>query len=321
MTKRLKLLLAIATVALAAPTPVWHAGDAMAQRRRRPTRPRTPPPQPQPAPEIEPEEVVPDLEIEVTPDTQPPIDIDPDTPPPPPVDLPAATPPAPRAEGERAASWEDVVVVVRKPFLKDGRLEVMPSWNITLNDNMIRHHAPTAQLSYWLTDVLAVGVEGQLFTHFGFLEPKDLVGRAYRRLPTLNEYVWAAALNFHYAPLYAKFAVFNKWVVHWEGMFTAGVGVLQSRVLPRDTNFQGWNNFLIAPNIGFQARIFVTRWITLNVGIKDYIFVDRFENVNRMTADVETAKQEATTQLINNIMFTAGFSFWLPTGFEYTTFR
>jgi outer membrane beta-barrel protein len=231
------------------------------------------------------------------------------------------TPPAAGEEKKEAVSWQDVVVVVRKPFLKDGRLELMPSWAITLNDNMIRHHAATAQLSYWLTDVLAVGVEGQIYTRFGFLEPKDLVGRAYRRLPTLNEYKWAAALNFHYAPLYAKFAIFNKWVVNWEGMFTAGVGILQSSVIPRDRNFQGWNNYLITPNVGFQARVFVAKWITLDVGIKDYIFVDKFENVNRMSPDVDTAKAEASTQLINNIMFTAGFSFWLPTGFEYTTFR
>jgi hypothetical protein len=40
-----------------------------------------------------------------------------------------------------------------------------------------------------------------------------------------------------------------------------------------------------------------------------------------MTADVDAAKDAATTQLINNIMFTAGFSFWIPTGFQYTTFR
>src|SRR5262249_28411105 len=109
--------------------------------------------------------------------------------------------------GEREESWSDVVVVVRKPFLKAGRFEFSPSWQVTLNDNMIRHHAPTGQINYWLTDVLAIGVEGQLYEHFGFLEPHDLVSEDYRRLPTLNEYVFGAALDFHYVPLYAKFAV------------------------------------------------------------------------------------------------------------------
>src|SRR5690554_809895 len=36
-------------------------------------------------------------------------------------------------------SWQDIVVVVRKPFLKVSRIELMPSWGVTMNDNIIRH--------------------------------------------------------------------------------------------------------------------------------------------------------------------------------------
>jgi hypothetical protein len=69
-------------------------------------------------------------------------------------------------------------------------------------------------------------------------------------------------------------------------------------------------------------RFFVARWITLDLGVRDYIFVDKFENVNRKPDDtLEMAKAASSSQLINNLMFTAGFSFWLPTGFKYTTFR
>jgi outer membrane beta-barrel protein len=305
----------------------WVAGptlvvnEAEAQRRRRRPRPTPPPAEPTPAPAPEPP---PEPVIEIEPEgTPPPIDID--TPPPAdPGPAEAETPAAQDkdlAAAQRGVSWQDVVVVMRKPFLKQGRFELQPSWNVTLNDNMIRHHAASAQLIYWLTDALAIGVEGNYYTRFGFLGPHELVATAYRRLPTLNEYKWGAALNFHYAPIYAKFAVFNKFLVHWEGRFTAGVGVMQSEVLPRNPEHPGWTNTLIAPNIGFEARVFVTDWITLNLGVKDYIFVDKFESVDREMANVEDAKANATTQLINNIMFTAGFSFWIPTGFQYTTFR
>lgn len=328
MTKRLRLLFAFTAVALVVTDSagiVWPEGEAVAQKRRRPRKP-TPKPQPtppvQPAPAAQtPAEPQPEIEIDPTVEPAAPVEV---TPEPTAPETAAPAPTAAETEAAKAvttASWEDVVVVMRKPFLKDGRLEIQPSWNVTLNDNMIRHHAANAQLIYWLTDVLAVGVEGQFFHHFGFLEPHELVASTYKRLPTLNEYKWGAALNFHYAPIYAKFAVFNKFLVHWEGMFTAGVGVLQSEVIPRMNEFQGWTNLLIAPNIGFEARVFVADWITLNIGVKDYIFVDKFESVNRMTADVEAAKDAATTQLINNVMFTAGFSFWIPTGFQYTTFR
>ena len=35
----------------------------------------------------------------------------------------------------------------------------------------------------------------------------------------------------------------------------------------------------------------------------------------------ESAKDNADTSLINNVVFQAGLAFWFPTGFEYTTFR
>src|SRR6266540_800115 len=65
--------------------------------------------------------------------------------------------------GETRGSWQDIVVVVRKPFLKMNRLELMPSVGITINDNMIQHYELNGQINYYLTDVLAVGVEGQYF--------------------------------------------------------------------------------------------------------------------------------------------------------------
>ena len=323
MTKRLLCVAAAALLASVAGIP-----DASAQTQTPTTgkkKPKKPAPaQPAPAPAQNPNDQQPVIEIE--PEAQPTTPGAPGTPAP-----PGATPPAreapeepakPVAAGAKQESWQDVVVVVRKPFLKNGRFELQPSFQVTLNDNMIRHYAPTAQLIYWLTDALGVGVEGQYYTHFDtFLEAHDLVGEDYRRVPTLNEYVFGAALDFHYVPIYAKFAMFNNYMVHWEGMFTAGVGVTESQVLPRNPAFPGWENFNITPNVGFEARVFLASWITLNLSVRDYIFNDKFENVNRNTPDVEMAKANATSQLINNIMFGVGISLWVPPTFSYTTFR
>ena len=220
-------------------------------------------------------------------------------------------------------SWKDILVVVRKPFLKSGRTELLPLFGTTVNDNMIRHYSLGGQLSYYLTDVLAVGVEGQYYVK-NFREPYDLVARQARRLPTLNEYKWSAALNFHYVPVYGKFAVFDKKLVTWEVAFTAGIGAGQSEVIPRDTKFEGFTNTLIMPNVGASFRFFLTKWLTVNAGIRDYIFLDQFEPTNRSPMEntsAEAAKENADSRLINNVMFQVGISFWLPTSFEYTTFR
>jgi len=218
-------------------------------------------------------------------------------------------------------SWKDIVVVVRKPFLKVRRTELYPFVGTTMNDNMIRHESIGGEFNYYLTDVLAIGVEGQYMVH-NFNEPYDLVARQARRLPTLNQYNWETALDFHYVPVYGKFAVLDKKLITWEAYFTAGIGVGQSEVVPRDTKYPGFTNFLIEPNIGASMRFFLAKWLTVNIGVRDYVFVDKFEPTDRVMYPTSTLAQDhADSSLINNIMFQAGLSFWLPTSFEYTTFR
>jgi len=220
-------------------------------------------------------------------------------------------------------SWKDIIVVIRKPFLKLHRVELKPYVGVTMNDNMIRHETYGGELAYWLTDVLAIGVEGMGYIH-SFEEPYDLVARQARRLPTVNQYNWSGALDFHYVPVYGKFAVLDRSLVQWEVGFTAGIGVGQSEVIPRDPRFPGFTNLLVQPNIGVDMRFFLTKWLTAQVGIRDYIFLDHFEPTDRSETSNPTsddAKNNATSSLINNIMFQIGLSFWLPTSFEYTTFR
>jgi outer membrane beta-barrel protein len=220
-------------------------------------------------------------------------------------------------------SWKDILVVVRKPFLKLHRTELYPYVGVSMNDNMITHYTIGGEFAYWMTDVLAVGVEGMYYQH-AFGEPFDLVARQARRLPTVNQYNWSAALNFHYVPVYGKFAVFDRKLVAWEVAFTAGIGAGQSEVIPRDTKFPGFTNILIQPNVGAGMRFFLAKWLTVNLGIRDYMFIDKFEPTERsamMNATASDAKDHADSAFINNIMFQIGLSFWLPTTFEYTTFR
>jgi hypothetical protein len=71
-------------------------------------------------------------------------------------------------------------------------------------------------------------------------------------------------------------------------------------------------------------RFFLARWLTINLGIRDYLFVDHFEPTDRSATMNETsalASENATSSFINNIMFQIGIGFWVPASFEYTTFR
>jgi outer membrane beta-barrel protein len=207
--------------------------------------------------------------------------------------------------------------------LKVRRTELYPFVATTMNDNMIRHDTIGGEFNYYLTDALAIGVEGQYYVHT-FAEPFDLVARQARRLPTVNQYNWSTALDFHYVPVYGKFAVLDHKLITWEVFFTAGVGVGQSEVVPRDKAFPGFTNLLIQPNAGASMRFFLAKWLTVNLGIRDYLFIDKYEPTNRsatMNATASEAQANADSAFVNNIMFQIGLSFWLPTSFEYTTFR
>ena len=239
-------------------------------------------------------------------------------------DSPTATQPIkadPKLTDSRQ-SWKDIVVVVRKPFLKTHRFEILPQLGITMNDNLVRHFQLAGQLNYYLTDALAVGIEGQLFRK-DLREPFDLIARQARRLPSVNEYKYGAAVNFHYVPVYGKFVIFNR-IIHWESFFTAGAGITRTKVIPRDPKFAPFSNMLITPNVGVSMRFFITKFLTVHVGIRDYIFIDKLEPAGRTRTNLSTAseaKSEADSVFINNIMFQTGISIWFPMSFEYSTFR
>ena len=225
--------------------------------------------------------------------------------------------------GEERQSWKNIVVVIRKPFLKMKRVELVPMAGVTMNDNIIRHFQLGGQLNYFLTDILAIGLEGYVYQG-ETRAPFELVATQARRLPTVNEYKYGAALNFHYVPVYGKFAVLNKKLIHWEAFFTAGVGVTRSEVIERNPAFRGFSNTLITPNVGVSMRFFLTKYLTLSLGFRDYLFIDKFEPTNRspvMNATPEEAKENADSAFINNVVFQAGLSIWFPLSFEYTTHR
>lgn len=239
------------------------------------------------------------------------------------LDKPVAGDSSPKVLGESRVSWQDIVTVVRKPFLKVNRLELMPLFGATMNDNIIQHVQGGVQVNWYLTDVLSVGGEVAAYAK-NLREPYDLVAFQARRLPSVNKYLWSGALNFGYVPIYGKFAVLDQYLVHWESFFTAGVGLTQSEVLPRDPALQPFSNLLITPNVGVSMRFFLTKFLTITVGVRDYVFVDKFEDParNRMTqVSPDDAKDNANSSFINHIMFQAGLSVWFPMSFEYTTFR
>ena len=218
-------------------------------------------------------------------------------------------------------SWQDIVVVPRKAFLKGLRLELSPFTGMSVNDLLIRHFVFGVDLNFFMTDVLWVGVEGQYFLK-ALTEREELTGLQYNRVPSLNRYLYGASLNLGYVPAYGKFTLFNRAIFHWEIYATAGVGWTRSQIIPRDPSNEKFNNDDLTPNVGLGTRLFLFDWLTLNVSIRDYILPDKFENENRPAGqDAAAAKANATQALVNNVMVMAGIGIYLPTKFTYKSPR
>jgi len=227
-----------------------------------------------------------------------------------------------------SGSWADIVVVPRKGFLKGGRFELQPFTGITINDNLIRHFVFGADLNFFLTDVFWIGLEGQYYIH-QLTTTEELLGSEFNRSPTLNQYLYGGALNFGYVPVYGKFALFNRSIINWEIWASAGVGVTITKVIPRDpaNDNLAFQNTDLTPNIGIGSRFFLLDWLTVNFALRDYFLPDKFEpNPNGTLAmtpitSSAQAKANAQSELVNNIIFSVGVGFYLPTKFQYKTPR
>ena len=242
----------------------------------------------------------------------------------PPAAIPDPGAPAATAEqpaGPRKPSYDDIVVVPRKAFLKGGRLELAPFTAISLNDVLIRHYGFGGDLNFYLTDVFSIGLQGQYFVKERS-DREGLVGLQYNRTATLNKLKYGAALNFGYVPGYGKFTLFNKYILHWDILVSAGVGVIWTEIIPRIATDQAFGNTNIAPNFQVGTRFFLSDWLTVAFAFRDYVFNDRFEPLMRpANVSIDDVKAMGQTQLINNIMFSVSLGFYLPTSFQYRTPR
>jgi outer membrane beta-barrel protein len=219
-------------------------------------------------------------------------------------------------------SWNDIVVIPRKAFLKGGRLEFQPFTGITVNDNLIRHYVLGADINYFLTDVFWVGLEGQYYIH-QLTTQEELLGSAFNLAPTLNQYLYGGALNFGYVPVYGKFAFFNRSIISWEIWASAGIGLTWTKVIARDpaNDAVAFTNMDLTPNVALGSRFFLTDWLTINFGLRDYILPDKFEPKPNMYTTAADAKANAQSALVNNLVFSIGVGIYLPTKFQYKSPR
>lgn len=219
--------------------------------------------------------------------------------------------------------------VQQKYSLRLRRVEVNPYWSFTLNDQFVSHPGPGLAVNYYFSDVMAIGVNGNLYNFGGDANLNNVsefnaqTRRAARIGVPLTEYNWSAALNFTYVPMYGKFAGFGNFIFHYDAYVVGGFGVVSNRAIavidPDNRSFKSRIN--LSPNVGIGLRIFFNRWLAAVVEVRDYIFFDKLENTETVS-DPTLAKDESTwyaknTTFTNNVQAQIGLSLFLPFSFDY----
>jgi outer membrane beta-barrel protein len=216
---------------------------------------------------------------------------------------------------------EDIYAVQQIFVIKSTRFELNPYWAFTLNDQFINHPAPGLALNFYISNVLAIGVNGNYYSPFNVdREFNFLVRRAARVAVPLSEYDWSAAFNFTYVPAFGKFSGFSDFIFQYDAYVVGGVGAISTRPIPvidpdnRNPDFEP----KLAFNAGIGLRIFFNRWFAAIAEVRDYMFNDKLENLQIVPgreSEPETWTDESS--FTHNVQAQVGVSIFLPFSFEY----
>ena len=218
-------------------------------------------------------------------------------------------------------------------MLKTKRVDLQPQVGISVNDPYVRQFTFGAEISYWLTNRMALSIlgSGQVANR----TPRyDNIKVQEGLLLTANKILWQAGLGFSYNPFYGKIAIFNRFLLHWEGFFQIGGGVMQTEVIPRfEAIHEPFKNFTGGGEFTIGARFYLPKvnFMSVNAGVRTWVYPDKLEPQQRGfdpdKGDLpeldppDAAKAEAAWQVQFNTTIFLGFSFYLPSDFEYSTPR
>jgi outer membrane beta-barrel protein len=258
------------------------------------------------------------------------------------IDICQITPDAPQCAAAKQINLGDeakktvhaeIYAVQQQYVIKAGRFEIQPYFEVTLNDQFVSHNAPGLALNYYITQVLAIGVNGNWYGGINADSDFNFQNRraAHISVP-LNEYQFSGDANFTYVPMYGKFAGFGDFIFHYDAYIDGGLGVIQTRPIPvidPDNRKFTWNT-LVNFDVGIGLRIFFNRWLAAVLEVRDLMYMEKIENTLVATGTPDpnnlsvknnplnpSTWYDPNTHFTNDVQMQIGLSLFLPTSFEY----
>ena len=192
--------------------------------------------------------------------------------------------------------------------LRDARHQVTASHGFTINDAYQRSLALGLTYRYYFTNWLGVGVDF-MATYFNLdtalteqveagLTTPGQSGR-----PSVSNPGFLVTAGITLIPIYGKMMLFGLFEVQYDFQFIVGAGY---------GGYQGEGRIdsggSFTPMVGLGARLFVSNWIGVELGVRDYIME------MPVVAPANVVNPEA--KFVQNFMVTIGVSFFFPPDLE-----
>ena len=195
------------------------------------------------------------------------------------------------ARGQAAGDAEKSIrVVQQKSFVKLLRVELLPTYTVSLNETLTSHMGVGATLRFHITDEWSIGAE--YIKYFGRLSQlASDIGNGYQVYPEKHLMDFFAGGHVSWVPVFGKFLLFGGPIVYWDAYLLGGGGVTRSALSNRPTFDWG---------AGF--RFALTKFLTWNVEVRDYFFWENFH---------------AGREYVNNVVFATGIGLFVPFSHDY----
>lgn len=199
---------------------------------------------------------------------------------------------------------KETSAVRERLILRGGRFELTPTLGFTMNDAFKRNVMFGAHLGYHITDRWEIGATGFYGTSFNTGLADEIESQRAEKAKTgaFSSVQLLASLELQYTPLYGKYALFGRTVLNYDIHLIVG-GAAAKVVADRDID-----EFNPGGVVGIGLRTFVTRGISVNVEVRDYIYASSLNSVKAIDAD----EAEAKSELRNNFAVTVGAGFYFP---------
>lgn len=204
-----------------------------------------------------------------------------------------------RSQKKKREFSDKIVVVQRKPFMRRGRVEMSPMFLGTINDSLLFQIGVSGQINYHILEWLYVGVYGG-WQDWRFVDLKSNgLSDAYNDIvdatdatPTTSIVNGFMGGVIGFVPIYGKFSIFNSSVIHWDFSLGLGGGAVHTRA----------NGFKGAGLITVDHRWYLLRWLSLNIGVKGWIYHEDIGNHKGIFTSWQAG---------------IGLGFWVPPSWTY----